>query len=57
MLLSSALIWLRSRPRLTQPCSHTIYPGVSKIYQVFVVSADITIAGKLFHIFTILDAI
>jgi len=40
--------------------SHTIYPGATKIYLVFlnmsVVSADITISGKLFHIFTILGA-
>jgi len=24
-----------SRPRLTQPCNHIIYPGVAKIYLVF----------------------
>jgi len=37
-----------------------MYPGVAKIYPVFrlllkvpVVSADITISGKLFHTFTI----
>ena len=45
-----------------EPYNHIIYPGVAKIYLVFfwkcleVVSADITIFGKLFHTFTILDA-
>ena len=39
--------------------NHIIHPGVAKIYlvlKVSVVSADITISGKLFHTFTILDA-
>jgi len=60
-----------SRPRLTQPYNHIIYPGVAKIYLVFFWKcllylfslncklswiADITISGKLFHTFTILGA-
>ena len=52
-----------SRPQLTQPYNHIIYPGAANIYRVSsillkvtVVSADITIFGKLFHTFTILGA-
>ena len=49
-----------SQPRLTQPCNHTIYSGVAKIYLVLssesVVSADVTISVPVFHIFTILGA-
>jgi len=55
------LFGLCSRPRLTQPYNHIIYPGVAKIYLVFflkvsVVAADITISGKLFQTLTILGA-
>ena len=51
-----------SRPRLTQPYNHIIYPGVAKnlssllLLKVSVVAADITISGKLFHTLTILGA-
>jgi len=51
-----------SRPRLTQPYNHMYNISwccqnlSSLLLKVSVVSADITISGKLFHTFTILDA-